>query len=97
MTFVAAAFLLAACSDRYDEGYRLGYAAGRTDMLQVATQCEQRLQDERRRIDSALFDAEPSVATTVCGGAGVNLNGKHIAPGKTGCVRVLSDGTVERY
>jgi hypothetical protein len=35
--------------------------------------------------------------TTVCGGNGVTVNGTHVRGGPTGCVRVASDGTVQRY
>ena len=35
--------------------------------------------------------------TEVCGGGGVNVGGRHYSSGQTGCVRVLSDGTVQRY
>jgi hypothetical protein len=41
---------------------------------------------------------EPAVSSTAaCGGNGITLNGKHYSGGKTGCVKVYSDGRVERY
>jgi succinate dehydrogenase/fumarate reductase-like Fe-S protein len=36
-------------------------------------------------------------STSVCGGGGVEVNGKHHGAGKTGCVRVYSDGRIEKY
>ncbi|MFH2219457.1 MAG: thermonuclease family protein [Pseudomonadota bacterium] len=41
--------------------------------------------------------SDKSVVTDVCGAKGFNVNGKHISSGPTGCVRVYSDGTFERY
>ncbi len=35
--------------------------------------------------------------TEVCGGGGVNVDGRNYSSGKTDGVRVLSDGTVQRY
>jgi hypothetical protein len=87
--------LLAACNDRYEEGYRSGYndgvIAGEKLGLEKAT-AQQRMAPRYEPVTESR-----SVSTSVCGGGGVNLNGKHIKPGKTGCVRVMSDGTVQRY
>ena len=96
---LAVAFI-GGCEDRYDEGYRAGYA----DADAVA---ESRIESQKAALavceeerSEAIYDTGAnyrSVTTTVCGGGGVNVSGKHISPGKTGCVRVYSDGTTERY
>lgn len=87
--------LLAGCNDRYEEGYRMGYSEGRSAGYAEAKKAAEEEQERRQRMTSA-FSAS-SVATQVCGGGGVTVNGRHHSPGKTGCVRVLSDGTVQRY
>jgi len=95
-----AAVLLQGCEDRYAEGYQDGYdealaAAESRFKMKVAAleECE----DEQSEAYYGGGASYRSVTTEVCGGAGVNLNGKHISPGKSGCVRVYSDGTIERY
>lgn len=98
---VLAVAISAGCSDRYDEGYWAGYAAAlaeaqpTTDGLKAALdQCETAKGDA---YSTGAGNILRSVTTQVCGGGGVTLNGNHVRPGKTGCVRVFSDGSVERY
>lgn len=89
------ALALASCSDRFDEGYRSGYASGYSAGEQAGIEKALKKASEERR-----YNYEPSYSsssTEVCGGGGVNVNGKHYSGGKTGCVRVMSDGTVKRY
>lgn len=95
---------LAGCEDKYQTGYDAGFAAG---YAQASAEGERKLAGLRDELESAKRQAAisayssqaaySSVVTTVCGGNGLNLNGKHYAPGKTGCVRAMSDGTVQRY
>jgi hypothetical protein len=93
--------VISGCSDRYKEEYERGYQAGYTDGLNDAgKECEARLEDERSTCYSRMgsLSRSPSFTSTeVCGGGGVNVNGKHYPGGKTGCVRVFSNGKVERY
>lgn len=78
--------ILYGCKDRYKEGYDIGYSDG------VAI-TENRLKNEYEEKNNRLS----VTSTEVCGGGGVNVNNKHYAGGKTGCVRVYSDGRVVRY
>jgi hypothetical protein len=85
LTFV----FLSSCENHYERGYSDGYADGYEAGKQVAMEnCEDNI--------SGSFLSR-SVTTEVCGGGGVNVDGKHISPGPTGCVRVYSDRTFERY
>jgi len=98
------ALCLSGCEDKYKTGYDAGFAAG---YAQANVEGERRLaalRDEleaaKRQAALAVYSSQQSyssVVTTVCGGDGLNLNGKHYAPGKTGCVRAFSDGSVQRY
>jgi hypothetical protein len=90
-------FLLAGCTDKYQEGYQEGYAQGaRETEVRVRAEYEQKM--EALQSDASYAPSyTATVSTEVCGGNGVNLNGKHYSGGKTGCVRVLSDGKVEKY
>ena len=85
--------LLAGCKDKYQEGYQIGYSDGVKSMEFKLDESEKKLQDEKRKSQQSFS----SVSTEVCGGSGVNLNGKHYSGGKTGCVRVYSDGRVVKY
>ena len=88
------------CKDRYQEGFDAGYAEGFSRAkLDVENRCEERLEEERRSCRDRSYSAgAPRVySTEVCGGDGVTTNGKHYSGGKTGCVRVHSDGRVEQY
>lgn len=89
------------CSDRFKEEYEKGYQAGYAEGQYYAEkECDEKLKKERttcqEEIESLTRESSFS-STEVCGGGGVNLNGRHYAGGKTGCVRVFSNGKVERY
>jgi hypothetical protein len=93
--------VLVGCNDRYQDGYSEGYGNGYDD---AQSEARTRLQEcESQRPDCAISETSaysystPTVTTEVCGGNGVTVNGKHHRPGKTGCVRVYSDGTSQRY
>lgn len=94
------AALLIGCADKYTEGHEAGYQSGYRQGFddankQATAACEERLRRERRECSEA---SSPTYSSTeVCGGGGVNVSGKHYPPGKTGCVRVHSDGRIERY
>lgn len=88
------------CKDRYQEGYDAGYAEGFSQAkIGVEKRCEERLDEEKRSCRDRSYSTGYSsgYSTEVCGGAGVTANGKHYEGGKTGCVRVHSDGRVVRY
>jgi hypothetical protein len=94
--------VLSGCGKGYDEGlqagrrdgYEAGFEAGKAAAQQrLVAECDQRLSEQRESYTLT----SPVVSTTVCGGNGLVLNGKHIPPGKTGCVAAMSDGTVRRY
>ncbi|WP_138514569.1 hypothetical protein [Rhodoferax bucti] len=99
LVIMLAAVVLVACGDKYKDGYQDGYAQGSHDAeVRVRADYEQqlsRIQGELSSKSSSSYSA--STQSEVCGGSGVNFNGKHYSGGKTGCVRVLSDGRVERY
>ena len=88
------------CKDRYQEGYDAGYAEGFSQAkFGVEKRCEERLDEEKKSCRDISYSSSYSsgYSTEVCGGAGVTANGKHHEGGKTGCVRVYSDGRVVRY
>ena len=92
LVFFLPVFLIA-CKNKYDEGYRAGFNEG-----VIAT--EQRLKNEYeekiKKIENS--NRELSVtSTSVCGGGGVNVGNRHYEGGKTGCVKVYSDGRIVRY
>lgn len=93
ITILSLTFLLFGCKDKYQEGYQSGYVDGviQTEN-RLKKEYEEKLQDQKVRNRS--FSV---YSTEVCGGGGVNVNQKHYEGGKTGCVRVYSDGRVERY
>lgn len=89
-------FTITGCKDRYEEGYATGYEDGFAAGEKMGFEKAMAQRDaESRAIES--YASTPHVRTEVCGGSGVNVNGKHYDGGKTGCVRVFSDGTVKRY
>jgi len=89
------AVLMIGCDDRYQEGYEEGYAFAYQLAKQAArADCEQQLSV---REDASASPGWRSRSTEVCGGGGVNVNGKHVSAGPTGCVRVFSDGTWQQY
>ncbi|MFZ2738406.1 MAG: hypothetical protein WBI20_06570 [Burkholderiaceae bacterium] len=93
-------FSIVGCKDRYQEGYDLGYAEGFSQAkIGVEKRCEERLDEEKKSCRDRSYSSAYSsgYSTEVCGGAGVTANGKHYDGGKTGCVRVYSDGRVVRY
>lgn len=96
MRFVVIFFvilILGGCKDRYQEGYVAGYSDG---VLQTENRLKNEYEEKFRNLDDK--SSRLSVTSTeVCGGSGVNVNNKHYPGGKTGCVRVYSDGRVVRY
>jgi len=97
-TLFAMGVMCSGCQDRYQEGYQVGFA----DASSQASACKAELDRCNREKNDAQTTGSHSfysgsVVTEVCGGNGLNLNGRHIRPGKTGCVRAYSDGRVERY
>lgn len=85
--------VLVGCKDKYQEGYQVGYSDGVRSMESKLKESEDKLNSLQRES----INSYSSVTTEVCGGNGVNSNGKYYSGGKTGCVRVYSDGRVERY
>jgi hypothetical protein len=88
------------CKDRYQEGYDVGYAEGFSQAkIDAEKRCIDSLEEERSScLDRSYSSGSHSgYSTEVCGGGGVTANGKHYEGGKTGCVRVYSDGRVVRY
>lgn len=89
-------FIITGCKDRFDEGYAAGYVDGSLAGEKIGFEKATVQHDAESRVMENYVDT-PYVTTEVCGGSGVNVNGKHYAGGRTGCVRVFSDGTVKRY
>ena len=88
-------FVLAGCEDKYQQGYQQGYSEGASFAEnKMNKECDEKLSKQERDATSSSYSV---TSTEVCGGGGVNLNGKHYSGGKTGCVRAYSDGRVERY
>lgn len=92
--------MLYGCKDRYEEGFQEGFADGFDQATAIANGiCSEKIEVEKQscsskgRQDSFLG----GYSTEVCGGGGVNVGGKFYSGGKKGCVRVFSDGRVERY
>ena len=87
-------FSLSGCKDKYQEGYQSGYIDGVYDTeKKLKKEYEEKISELERKKQNSFSVS----STSVCGGGGVNLNGKHYSGGKTGCVRVYSDGRVEKY
>ncbi len=81
------------CKDRYQDGYDAGYAAGVSfTETRLRSEYEEKLRNFEEKANRLSV-----TSTEVCGGGGVNVNNKHYPGGKTGCVRVYSDGRVVRY
>ena len=83
--------------EAYQKGYQAGYAEGSYDSEKV---CQTKVDEEKSICNDRMsnsFSNSYGASTEVCGGGGVNVNGKHYPGGKKGCVRVFSDGRVERY
>lgn len=86
--------VLTGCKDKFQEGYESGYADGVNATEQrLKKEYEEKISDLERKSRNSFS----VTSTSVCGGGGVNLNGKHYSGGKTGCVRAYSDGRVEKY
>lgn len=97
--FVSVLVALSGCSDRYEEGYAQGFSDATAQATATAEQkCQETIEREMASCRAAITNEVHSyVQTTVCGGGGVNVGRRHYSGGKTGCVRVFSDGTVEQY
>jgi hypothetical protein len=85
----------------YEKVQDSGYVAGYNDGIAVT---EKRLNElielqaeKIRRLEKQGATSSGVYSTEVCGGNGVDVNGKHHSAGKTGCVRVFSDGRIEKY
>ena len=93
--FAGLLFLLTGCEDKYQEGYQQGYSEGASFAEnKMNKECDEKLSKQEHDATSSSYSV---TSTEVCGGGGVNLNGKHYSGGKTGCVRAFSDGRVEKY
>ena len=89
--------LKAARSESYSSGYDDGYAQGQKAGYD-AGYAQGHSEGEREGRYATLYDYSSAVTTVeVCGGGGTNVGKKYVPPGKTGCVRVYSDGRYERY
>lgn len=105
IVFSLCSCLLVACEGRYQEGYERGYSDGAMASELKFGEELKREREKNRDLQSQIQELEgqihtshyDSYSTEVCGGGGVNVSGKYHAPGKTGCVRVFSDGRIERY
>ena len=97
LVIVTIAVLLSGCQDKYQQGYETGYVDGVQatenkwkEVVELQTEKIERLEG-RNTFNSGVHSTE------VCGGGGVNVNGKHHGPGETGCVRAYNDGRIEKY
>ena len=89
--------LLSGCEDQYQKGYTAGYAIG---VSITQNKLNEVIETQAEKIKALERPSRPSLSgysTEVCGGGGVHANGIHHSAGKTGCVRVFSDGRVEKY
>jgi len=92
--FVAFLFLfLVGCKDKFDEGYRAGYSNG---VLVTEEKLQKEYDEKIKKLENSNREFSIS-STSVCGGGGVTVGSKHYEGGKTGCVKVYSDGKVVRY
>lgn len=90
---------LSGCKDKYQEGYGEGFSIGYAQ-AKAEAQAACSLQVDAAKESYSSRTASPSysfVTAEVCGGNGMDYNGKHYKAGKTGCVRVMADGRVEGY
>lgn len=89
---------LSGCGDRYQEGHDAGFLDGFNAGSRSAHEsCEQKIENAKDMCEQYSRPTFSTYSTEVCGGSGTNVNGKFYSAGKTGCVRVYSDGRVERY
>lgn len=91
---VCSILLLVGCGNQTEEAYNSGFVDGFREAEKVMKEKYENKLSELERSCSKSFGYS---STEVCGGGGVNLNGKHYSGGKTGCVRVFEDGRVQRY
>lgn len=90
--------VLTGCKDKYQEGYSEGYAAGYAQAhADAEASCGDKVEAAKQSCSYSSQSSGFSTVTEVCGGNGMDYNGKHYSPGKTGCVRITADGRVERY
>ena len=95
--FLSILIFLTGCEDKYQKGYETGYLEG-VSVTEKKLKEIIELQEEKIRRQERQSTYSPGVSSTsVCGGGGVEVNGKHHSAGKTGCVRVYSDGRIEKY
>jgi hypothetical protein len=97
LVLISLAMCLTGCGKKYEEGLQEGYARGAADAeARVRGELEPQIASLKQQYSSSVSSLQIS-STSSCGGSGINLNGKYYSGGKTGCVRVYSDGRVERY
>ena len=90
---ISLSLLIVGCKDKYQEGYQVGFSEG---VMATEAKLRQEYEEKIKRIEES--NRQYSVtSTSVCGGGGVNVSGKHYEGGKTGCVKVYSDGRIVRY
>jgi hypothetical protein len=93
--------LVSGCGDRckqaYDAGYKAGLAAGTLNATKAAKGTDAFAPEMEASAAAQPNWTSGPVFTEVCGGAGVDVGSSHIEPGESGCVRVFSDGRIERY
>jgi hypothetical protein len=97
LLFITVLYLLAGCEDKYQKGYDKGYADGVAVTEIKFNELMQQEKDKVKSLERQSNSYSNSYSTEVCGGNGVDVNGKHHSAGKTGCVRVHSDGRIEKY
>jgi len=94
----SALLLLSGCRDRYQEGHDAGFIDGFIAGSKSSDEsCEQKIENAKEMCEQNSRPSFSSYSTEVCGGSGTSVNGKFYPAGKTGCVRVFTDGRVERY
>lgn len=99
LVLVISSLIFVGCTDRYEEGFQKGFADGFEQATAIQnTICSEKIDEQKRfcGATSEFSSGSGGYSTEVCGG-GANVNGEHHKGGKTGCVRVFSDGRVERY
>jgi hypothetical protein len=89
--------LLAGCEDKYQKGYETGFNDGVSVTEKKLKEIIDRQKEQLERLERRSNSYSGAYSTEVCDGGGVTVNGKHHSGGKTGCVRVYSDGRIEKY
>lgn len=97
--------LISACTQETDAEHKQAYEAGYADAsVKLKNVYERRVQEmeatHRREVEvlkSQIPGPSLTQSTEICGVDGANVNGRHIDGGKTGCVRMYSDGRYERF